>query len=252
MIKLYIAGIEGLSDKDCFMKYESMIDDARREKLRQCRKEEDKKRSLLAGYLIQLGVKERLYMESGLQAEAAPLSLSYIYGENGKPYLKEYGNIFFSLSHSGNYVLCAFSEREIGADIQEHRSVKEGLADRFFSKADKQLMERLGTDAGFYDIWSVKEAFMKLTGEGMQQGLSATQMIPDKPETGMTVNSSRHRLPQAWKRGIIEKTEDGSYRQSRKNDSAHFILCDTIDSYSIAVCSYEKAADIDSNMVKIM
>ena len=37
------------------------------------------------------------------------------YNEYGKPYL-ESGGLFFNLSHSGEYVACAISDKEIGID----------------------------------------------------------------------------------------------------------------------------------------
>ncbi len=39
------------------------------------------------------------------------------YGEKGKPYFRDLP-FYFNLSHSGEYVVCALSHREMGADIQ--------------------------------------------------------------------------------------------------------------------------------------
>lgn len=99
------------------------------------------------------------------------LPLSYRYGEKGKPYFREIP-LFFSISHSGNYVLCAVDEREIGADIQRIQSVDVGkLAGRFFSEPERMLLERCGSDGErkrlFFELWTRKEAWGKLTGEGV-------------------------------------------------------------------------------------
>jgi 4'-phosphopantetheinyl transferase len=37
----------------------------------------------------------------------------------GKPYLKEYPNFNFNISHSGEYVLCAVDDKSIGIDVEE-------------------------------------------------------------------------------------------------------------------------------------
>lgn len=266
LTKLFISDVSPLSCNHLYTKYENMIDDVRRKKLLQCVNEEDRRRSLIAGYLIQAGVKEWLYGESGLQADAAPLSLAYTYGDNGKPYLKDYKDMHFSLSHSGRYVICAFSGHEIGADIQEHRSVKDGLAERFYSEEDKRLLESMGAKAGFYKIWSIKEAFMKLTGEGMGQGLESTVVEPDTE--GMEMYK-QYGAGQLWNSGRIRKKaqiiqkqpisgmggmskEEGCRnRGTRKKDRAYFTLCDILEEYSIAVCSYEKVSDINIEIVKI-
>lgn len=225
MVTLYIADIALLSSGEAYGKYEKQLDETRLEKVRKCRNEQDKKRSILAGYLIQTGVKEKLYGESGPQADAAPLSLTYIYGEAGKPYLREYPDIFFSLSHSGDYVLCAFSDREIGADIQEHRVSKGEIHDcarisaRFFSEKDRQRMVDavhwgMTEEEMFYRIWSVKEAVMKLDGQGMRRGMEMIGLTFQRPDSGMEENG------------------------------ACFKICDIIKKYSIAVCSDTEITDI--------
>ena len=54
---------------------------------------------------------------------------------DGKPRLRG-GELFFSLSHSGPWALCAVSDRELGADIQERKPCSEKLARRFFAPED--------------------------------------------------------------------------------------------------------------------
>lgn len=100
-----------------------------------------------------------------------PLSLSYRYGERGKPYFQELP-LFFSLSHSRDYVLCAVDEREIGADLQRLQGVDEGkLAERFFSEPERLLLEHCESaeerQSLFFEFWTRKEAYGKLTGEGV-------------------------------------------------------------------------------------
>lgn len=221
MIKIYVADTKALSAEAVFRKYFLLMDEERKQKVRQCKREEDKKRSLLAGYLLQVAMREQTEKKSGLQENATPLSLSYRYGENGKPYLKNYHDIFFSLSHSGAYVIAVFSDREIGADLQEQRSIKEGLADRFFSTKDRELYRKTklltaGEEAAsFCRIWAVKEAYMKLTGEGMKQGLASTALIVDDC------------FKEIWETGIIRG----------KGGDAYFHMYDIIEGYSLAVCS---------------
>lgn len=233
MIKIYIGNIAALSDGDIFRKYVELLDETRKNKVWGCKQEEDKKRSLLAGYLIQVGVKEWIKEKSGLQADATPLSLSYVYGADGKPYLRDHRDIHFSLSHSGMYVAAAFSTEEVGIDIQEHRELKTDIAGRFFSAEDQELLEKTeNRKDSFYRMWAVKEAYMKLTGEGMRQGMNAAVMEAEG-EHDITILS----------KGIIRKKE--------KNNSAYFRIYDNIKGYSIAVCSYKQAADSGIKEIKL-
>lgn len=225
MIQVYIADTDALSHPETFRHYMDRIDETRREKVWQCRKEEDRKRSLLAGYLIQVGMKERCVKESGGLADTAPLSLSYAYGENGKPYFSDYPQIKFSLSHSENYVVAAFDVEEIGIDIQYRKQLRFHMAERFFSPEDKALLDKLGENEDylhFYRMWTVKEAYMKLTGEGLQQGLDRTVVEPD-----------------------VRDQTIGRIRKRNSQEGAYYKLFDTLaEKYSIAVCSSSRISDI--------
>lgn len=88
----------------------------------------------------------------------------YCYGEKGKPYFKD-SPLSFSLSHSGELVLCAIADHEIGVDVQKVIDLDwEKLAKRFFSPME---CDSLGTDRElFFRLWCRKEAYGKLTGEG--------------------------------------------------------------------------------------
>ena len=52
------------------------------------------------------GALEKVTVETLLEQLGEPLSLIYRYGKSGKPYWEEIP-LYFSLSHSGKYVLCA-------------------------------------------------------------------------------------------------------------------------------------------------
>lgn len=100
-----------------------------------------------------------------------PLALEYTYGENGKPYFKNYP-WHFNLSHSGEYILCVMSEHEVGVDIQQERPLKDDrIARRFFSEEENRALAACETKQErqklFYRMWAFKEAYGKLTGQGI-------------------------------------------------------------------------------------
>ncbi len=110
---------------------------------------------------------EGLVEELGRGSVAEPC---YQYGENGKPHFGNYP-FRFNLSHSGRYVFCGVSGREIGVDIQEMQEGRElQLAKRFFSAAEYQWLEDCEEAVRrqlFFRLWVRKEAYGKLTGEGL-------------------------------------------------------------------------------------
>ena len=106
-----------------------------------------------------------------LLAEAEPpIPLHYRFGAHGKPEISELP-LNFSLSHSGSYVICAVSERRIGADIQQLKDTdSRKLAQRFFAESEYKELEKCGESGRqrlFFEMWTRKEAYGKLTGEGV-------------------------------------------------------------------------------------
>lgn len=101
----------------------------------------------------------------------SPLDLKLYYGEKGKPYLRDHP-FYFNLSHSGSYVVCALSRHEVGVDIQQYKRTDiDRLAERFFSTEEKKALkachDRKELELLFYRLWTRKEAYGKLTGEGI-------------------------------------------------------------------------------------
>lgn len=89
------------------------------------------------------------------------------YGEYGKPEVK---GIHFNLSHSHDYVVCVVSKRAVGCDIEKIQAVREGVAKRFFHENETAHLKKYSgeeKDVEFVRLWTMKESYLKMTGEGM-------------------------------------------------------------------------------------
>lgn len=98
---------------------------------------------------------------------------------NGKPFVQDGKTIYFNLSHSADVIVLAVTEEgEIGVDVErvnrefEWRRVDSVLA---LSEID-WIQENESTDPfsvyqRFFQIWTLKEAYIKCTGEGMSRHL---------------------------------------------------------------------------------
>jgi len=106
--------------------------------------------------------------------EAPPEECIHTY-PGGKPYLTNKSGLHFSLSHSGSELAICFSRAPVGFDMEkkERRADFISLARRFFSPAEAAMIASAGTEAGlfFLDIWTAKEAILKLEGTGISGGL---------------------------------------------------------------------------------
>ena len=99
--------------------------------------------------------------------------LNWNYNIYGKPYFS--GDIFFNISHSGYFALCAFSRSEVGVDIEIINPKNIEIAYTFFSKEEAmELMkiERNLRAVQFTEIWVRKESFIKAVGAGMNIDLA--------------------------------------------------------------------------------
>ena len=97
-------------------------------------------------------------------------------GEKGKPFIVGVENVFFNISHSGDYVVCAVSDREIGIDIEKRAKARMEVAGRFFhgeEVAQLKMLEEDKQDQLFFNYWSVKESFLKYIGTGLARTLNS-------------------------------------------------------------------------------
>ena len=86
--------------------------------------------------------------------------------ENGKPYLRNHRGICFSISHTKNCVACAVGDAPLGIDIEAICSRDYSrVADRMFTDDEKTVAVRSTED--FLRIWTMKESFAKMLGEGI-------------------------------------------------------------------------------------
>jgi len=99
--------------------------------------------------------------------------------ENGRPYLLNFSNLWFSFSSSRFGFLGAWSPTHaIGVDLEDKtRNVDAGeLAQQFFSEAEAKAVESADDQARlrtFFQLWCLKEAALKSIGEGLPFGLDA-------------------------------------------------------------------------------
>ncbi|MCD8084702.1 MAG: 4'-phosphopantetheinyl transferase superfamily protein [Clostridiales bacterium] len=144
-----------------------MLSDRRREKVEMLRLPQDQLLSLGAGYLLDLGLSEY-----GLRECEATFGTA----GNGKPVLLNDPEIHFNLSHSGTMAMAVFSGREAGCDVEREREARMPLAKRFFCREEYEdlaaLPEGSSRNHRFTRYWTLKESFLKVTGEGMRMPLN--------------------------------------------------------------------------------
>lgn len=114
-------------------------------------------------------VKMYISQRTGLKND----TLQFSTGPYGKPYIENCG-VQFNISHCGNIVLVAFSEEEIGADVEAVNRTGTAIVERMFARGERDYIGLARTQPEaqrrFCEIWTAKEAFGKLLGAGLAVG----------------------------------------------------------------------------------
>lgn len=181
---LYAASAAPLSESERYAEAYRLVSAARRARVDRLSQLPDRCRSLAAGLLLR-----RAMTDAGLQP---PFETELTPG--GKPYLPDAPR--FSLSHSGDHVLCAISEREVGCDVERIRPVSHKLAERFFCPEEAAEIAAAPTEEArlrsFFRFWTLKESYVKALGTGMRLPFRAFRLqLEPAPSLVFPLNAER-------------------------------------------------------------
>lgn len=102
----------------------------------------------------------------------------------GKPFFNSVPAPRFSVSHSGSLWAAAFSSAEVGFDVERVRERgTRAVAARFFSEEEQKYALRTGGSA-FFDIWTAKESYIKLTGQGIDENFRSISTVNENAIDG--------------------------------------------------------------------
>jgi 4'-phosphopantetheinyl transferase len=116
--------------------------------------------------------------------------------EKGKPYLAGVEGLHFNISHAGDLVVAAFSDRPVGIDIERHGRGRLEIARRFFHAEEVAALLSAGEEEQarlFVDYWAIKESFLKYLGTGLTRPLSTFRV--ETRETGVRLHDGEALLP---------------------------------------------------------
>lgn len=102
-----------------------------------------------------------------------PSEVEFAYGLHGKPYVRG-APIRFNISHSGSLAVIALARVEVGVDVELPRARRsDAIARRFYAPGEIERMFAEADDQrradAFFRLWTCKEAFLKVTGEGLSR-----------------------------------------------------------------------------------
>jgi 4'-phosphopantetheinyl transferase len=138
------------------------VSEDRRAQAAKFRKPEDAHRALIGEMLTRAVIIEKLQVTNA--------EIVFAKNRYGKPCVVGYPSFHFNVSHSGRWIVCAVDQQPVGIDIEQIIPVDLEVAKPFFSEEEYRYLmeqeeqEQLGC---FYEIWTMKESYVKWTGRGL-------------------------------------------------------------------------------------
>ncbi len=126
----------------------------------------------------------------GSMVACAPRALRFAAAVNGKPrldHIRRNAAVQFNISHTRGCVAVAVAGCAVGIDVERRRAMPDLMAvakTAFAAEGHAALTARSTVAARtglFYRYWTLGEAFIKATGEGIAQGLTSFAFTEDGP-----------------------------------------------------------------------
>ncbi len=233
---IYMASVEQLRDEKFFGTAYKAVSSERRTKADKLKFLDDKCRCIAAGLLLNYGLRmrhtDRLNIENSLDKydrkheEVIAVDLkeavrgydsSYDYKvsvtEKGKPYFTDYPDIHYSVTHSKSSAACVLFDKPVGIDMEGHRADSCSVAKRFFSVHENIWIEEGASqeerDRRFLRLWTLKEAYSKMTGEGIAACLNKIYFKSEGNTLVADFDTAKLNYVDNLSFGIIEYEADG-------------------------------------------
>lgn len=162
-MKLFVSHFSSRLDPEVFQEFFKFVDERKKERISGFHHWEDAHRVLLADALARSVISQ----ETGL----APDDISFDKDEFNKPWLRDFPDLYFNISHSGNWVVFAVDAYPVGVDIERILDIDLGVAEICLSPDERLELERQELPQRlyfFYALWTLKESYIKAQGRGME------------------------------------------------------------------------------------
>ncbi len=181
-IHLFFTRADEINDSDLLARYRAVLSKDEIQKVDRYRFEKDRHLCLTARALLRYLLSE--------YTDLLPETFSFITNEYGKPSLvsdPSGQDIRFNLSHSSGMVVCGLALcHDIGVDVENPgRNVDLAISRRFFSEHEANQVDACPESRKterFFDIWTLKEAYIKARGKGLSIPLDSFSFDLDKPD----------------------------------------------------------------------
>ena len=146
------------------------VSDERKAAVNRVRFDDSKLLTLYSALLARYAICELTRLDNDL--------LTFSKSEHGKPFLSDYENIDFNISHTKGMILCSVTDTgKVGVDVERIRPLKYNIMKRCFHTDEISFVESNNDDKHFFEIWTKKEAYTKYLGTGLAFDITKVNML---------------------------------------------------------------------------
>lgn len=157
---------------------------------------EDALRTLLGDILARYMVCKKLSIKNS--------EIKFRVNKYGKPYIANFDHTHFNISHSGDWIVGCCGTSSMGIDIERIEAIDLNIAKQFFSAKEYNTLKLqlpLKKECFFYELWTLKESYIKAIGHGLSIPLDSFTINFDENRIE-NLNSNTH----FFKQYDIDKT----------------------------------------------
>ncbi len=166
MTNLYLLRVTPLEEERTREHYLPTVSPFRREKVERFQKDRAKAASLGAGMLLRWALFRR-----GIDRDDT------VTDSWGRPWAAAAPSLYLSLSHSGEYAVCALGDEPLGVDVQQIGPLRPGVLKRFYSEKEREMVaDAPEKEREFARIWARKESYVKALGRGLSMPLDSFEI----------------------------------------------------------------------------
>lgn len=154
-----------------FRYLEKYVGDERKKRISRYRFESDKLLSLFAALMVRYDILNTFSINNN--------DVAFTYGEYNKPHFSSNDSDFhFSISHTKGGVAYARHNKKCGIDIEEKQIDKYSIAESCFTPNEcRYICESSDADDALTEIWTKKEAYIKMLGTGLYTSLKDFDVV---------------------------------------------------------------------------
>ncbi|MGW5982737.1 4'-phosphopantetheinyl transferase family protein [Bacillus mycoides] len=211
-MKIYAVDVSNHLDRKYFQHLFECLGSQKQYRIQSFHHDDDKERTLIGEILIRYMISHYLNMK--------PDRVILKYNTYGKPYIEE-DPAFFNLSHSGKWVVAVIDHKENGIDVQEIGKVDMNVAKNFFLQREYLELMQLEGEARanlFYELWTLKESYIKTIGKGLSIPLNSFTFEKSKENQYQSFTGKKSIFFQTYNIDPQYKMALGSYNTQLAQD----------------------------------